>query len=101
MWLLMMIAMMLPSATPMILLYGGLARGARAQGAALAPTTIFAVVYLAAWAAFSLPAALSQWLRVRSGLVSDLTLAFGDRRIGGALLIASGLYQMTPFKRAC
>jgi predicted metal-binding membrane protein len=101
MWLLMMIAMMLPSAAPMILLYGGLARGARAQGAVLAPTAIFAVVYLAAWAAFSLVAAIGQWLLVRSGLVSELTLAFGDRRIGGALLIAAGLYQMTPFKRTC
>ncbi len=101
MWLLMMIAMMLPSAAPMILLYGRLARGARAQGAALAPTAIFAVVYLAAWAAFSLAAAIAQWLLVRSGLVSELTLAFGDRRIGGALLIAAGLYQMTPFKRTC
>src|SRR4051794_11205945 len=53
MWLLMMVAMMLPSAAPMILLYGRLARGARAQGAtALAPTAVFAGVYLAAWAAF-------------------------------------------------
>jgi predicted metal-binding membrane protein len=83
------------------LLYGRLARGARAQGAALAPTAIFAVVYLAAWAAFSLAAAIAQWLLVRSGLVSELTLAFGDRRIGGALLIAAGLYQMTPLKRTC
>ena len=101
MWLLMMIAMMLPSAAPMILLYSGLARGARAQGAALAPTAIFAVVYLAAWAAFSIAAAIAQWLLVRSGLVSELTLAFGNRRIGGALMIAAGLYQMTPLKRTC
>src|ERR1700736_5722621 len=49
MWLLMMIAMMSPSATPMILLYGRLARGARAQGAAMAPTAIFAGVYVAVW----------------------------------------------------
>ena len=28
-------------------------------------------------------------------------LAFGDARIGGALLIAAGLYQLTPFKSAC
>src|SRR6202041_4030641 len=57
--------------------------------------------YLATWAAFSLAAAIAQWLLVRSGLVSELTLAFGDRRMGGALLIAPGLYQMTPFKRTC
>ena len=101
MWLLMMIAMMLPSAAPMILLYGKLARGARAQGAALASTTIFALVYLATWAAFSLVAAVAQWLLIRTGFVSEMTLAFGNWRIGGALMIAAGLYQLTPLKRAC
>ena len=101
MWLLMMVAMMLPSATPMILLYGRLARGARAQGATMAPTAIFACVYLAVWAGFSALAALAQWLLVRSGAVSELSLALGDRRVGGALLIAAGLYQATPLKRAC
>jgi predicted metal-binding membrane protein len=101
MWLLMMVAMMLPSATPMILLYGRLARGARAQGATMAPTAIFAGVYLAVWAGFSALAALAQWLLVRSGAVSELSLAVGDRRIGGALLIVAGLYQATPLKRAC
>jgi predicted metal-binding membrane protein len=101
MWLLMMVAMMLPSATPMILLYGRLARGARAQGAAMAPTAIFAGVYLAVWGGFSALAALAQWLLVRSGAVSELSLALGDRRVGGALLIAAGLYQATPLKRAC
>jgi predicted metal-binding membrane protein len=101
MWLLMMIAMMLPSAAPMILLYAKLSRGARAQGAALAPAAIFAGVYLAVWGGFSALAALAQWLLVRSGAVTELGLAFGDRRIGGALLIAAGLYQATPLKRAC
>jgi len=101
MWLLMMIAMMLPSAAPMILLYGKLARGARAQGAALAPTAIFAFVYLTTWAAFSIAAAIAQLLLIRMGFVSEMTLAFGNWRIGGALLIAAGLYQFTPLKRAC
>ncbi len=101
MWLLMMIAMMLPSASPMILLYGRLARGARAQGAAMAPTAIFAGVYLAVWGGFSALAALAQWLLVRSGVISELSLAIGDRRVGGALLVAAGLYQATPVKRAC
>jgi predicted metal-binding membrane protein len=101
MWLLMMIAMMLPSAAPMILLYARLSRGARMQGAALAPTAIFAGVYLTVWGGFSVIAALAQWLLVRSGAVSELGLTFGDRRIGGALLIVAGLYQATPFKRRC
>lgn len=101
MWMLMMIAMMLPSAAPMILLYGKLARGPRAQGAALAPTAVFGCVYLLTWAAFSLAAAIAQWLLIRAGVVSEMSLEFGDWRIGGALLIAAGVYQLTPLKRAC
>jgi predicted metal-binding membrane protein len=101
MWLLMMIAMMLPSAAPMILSYSRLARGARAQGATMAPTAIFASVYLLVWAGFSAVAALAQWGLVLSGAISQLGLNFGDRRIGGLLLIAAGIYQATPLKRAC
>ena len=101
MWLLMMIAMMLPSAAPMILSYSRLARGARAQGATMAPTAIFASVYLLVWAGFSFVAALTQWGLVLSGAISQLGLNFGDRRIGGLLLIAAGLFQVTPLKRTC
>lgn len=101
MWLIMMVAMMLPSAAPMILLYGKLARAARRQGAVFAPTTVFAGFYLAVWAGFSVIAALVQWGLARSGVITDMSLAFGDRRIAGALLIAAGLYQATPLKRAC
>src|SRR5260370_15135562 len=100
MWLLMMIAMMLPSASPMILLYGRLARGARAQGAAMAPTAIFAGVYLAVWGGFSALAALAQWLLVRSGVISELSLAIGERRVGRALVAAAGLHPATPVQRA-
>ena len=98
MWLIMMVAMMLPSAAPMILLYGKLARGGRQQGGVFASTTVFAGFYLAVWGGFSALAALVQWALVRSGAISDMGLAFGDRRIGGALLIAAGLYQLTPLK---
>jgi predicted metal-binding membrane protein len=97
----MMIAMMLPSATPMIMLYGGLARDAREGQAVLAPTAIFAGAYRAVWGGFSALAALVQWLLVRSGTLSEINLAFGNQRVCGALLIAVGLYQATPLKRAC
>ena len=100
MWLMMMVAMMLPSAAPMILLYGKLARGARQQGGVFASTTVFAGFYLAVWGGFSALAAVVQWALVRSDAISDMGLAFGDARLGGALLMAAGLYQLTPFKTA-
>ena len=101
MWFLMMTAMMLPSAAPMVLLYARVAQNVKAQGRVLAPTLLFVGVYLAIWAAFSLLAAIAQALLVSSGAVSATSLALGDRRIAGALLIAAGLYQLTPLKRAC
>jgi len=101
MWTLMMVAMMLPSAAPMILTYARFAGGTKAQGGALAPTLLFAAVYLVVWAGFSALAAAAQAGLVQTGAISATRLAFGDRRIAGALLIAAGLYQLTPIKRAC
>lgn len=101
MWLIMMVAMMLPSAAPMILLYGKLARSGRQQGGVFASTTVFAGLYLAVWGGFSAVAALIQWALVRSGVISDMGLAFGDSRVAGALLVAAGLYQLAPLKHAC
>ena len=101
MWLIMMVAMMLPSAAPMILLYGKLARSGRQQGGVFASTTVFAGLYLAVWAGFSAVAALIQWALVRTGAISDMGLAFGDSRVAGALLVAAGLYQLTPLKHTC
>ena len=101
MWLLMMVAMMLPSAAPMILVYARLARTADAQGGVVAPTLAFAGVYMATWATFSLIAAGAQLALAHSGLVTQGALAIGDGRIAGGLLIAAGLYQLTPLKRAC
>jgi predicted metal-binding membrane protein len=96
MWLLMMVAMMLPSASPMILLYARMAgRGG------LPPAAVFAGVYMGLWAVFSLLAAGAQALLVGEGLVSAATLRIGDGRIAGALLILAGLYQLTPLKQAC
>jgi predicted metal-binding membrane protein len=101
MWFLMMVAMMLPSAAPMILLYGTVARGPRAQGAALAPTAAFAGVYLALWGGFSLVAAVAQWVLIRLAVVSETSLALGPPRLAGALLVLAGLYQFSAAKRAC
>jgi predicted metal-binding membrane protein len=100
MWLLMMVAMMLPSAAPMILFYARFARrsGMRGAGAAI---VLFASAYVAVWAAFSLAAALLQALLVSAGTVTAMALALGDRRLAGALLLLAGLYQLGPLKRAC
>lgn len=100
MWLLMMIAMMLPSATPMILFYARFARRSALRGALLA-TAAFAMTYAAIWALFSAIAAAAQALLVSAGTVSAMELSIGSRALAGGLLIAAGAYQLSPLKRAC
>jgi len=98
MWALMMIAMMLPSAAPMILLH---ARVAQHNNAGPSETAIFAAVYLMVWAIFSAVAALGQAALISLGAVSAMTLAVGSNVLAAALLAAAALYQLSPIKRAC
>ena len=57
--------------------------------------------YLAVWGAFSLAAAsLQLWLE-RQGAVSTMTMGVAGRWPAACVLIAAGLYQLTPLKRAC
>ena len=101
MWAIMMVAMMLPSAAPMVLLYARVAGQTPSEGSTLAPTIVFAGTYVAVWTLFSLVATLVQWALSGAQLLSDTTMALGNARIGGALLVAAGLYQWTPLKRIC
>lgn len=100
MWALMMVAMMLPSASPMILIYARVARH-NFGAAASSGITLFALSYVLVWSVFSLAAAFAQALLVHSGVVHSMRLQLGDGRLAGALLIAAGLYQLTPLKAAC
>ncbi|MGQ0484460.1 MAG: DUF2182 domain-containing protein [Hyphomicrobiales bacterium] len=100
MWWTMMMAMMLPSAAPAILIYGAMSRRFAGRDIAGAPVAVFASGYAAIWTAFSLGVVALQLLF--RGLV-PLTgmMAVASTSIGGALLIAAGIYQMTPLKFAC
>jgi predicted metal-binding membrane protein len=99
MWAIMMVAMMLPTALPMILLYARVA-GQRQAAPAFSPTFVFVGAYVAVWIGFSVLAAGMQWVLTEAGLVSD-AMRFDGRIAGGGLLIAAGLYQLTPLKRIC
>jgi len=100
MWWIMMVAMMLPSAAPMILLFATVNRKQREVGQPHVATSIFAVGYLAVWAGFSLVAVMLQWAFERTGILSPM-LVGTNVIFGGILLLAAGLYQLTPIKHAC
>jgi len=100
MWTVMMVAMMLPSAAPMILLFGSVQRRRRERGTAAVPTAAFAAGYLLVWAGFSAVAALAQLGLHQAAL---LTPAMASRAplLGGVLLLVAGAWQWLPVKQAC
>jgi predicted metal-binding membrane protein len=89
MWAVMMTAMMLPSATPMMLLVGR-------QG----PAWPVALGYVAVWAIFSVGATALQWALGRSSVLNPM-MEVTTPTAGAVLLVIAGLYQWTPLKRAC
>jgi predicted metal-binding membrane protein len=100
MWWIMMVAMMLPSAAPMILLFAAVNRKQRDKGSPYTPTGIFALGYLSVWGFFSLLAMAAQWGLERSELLSSAMVGTSVV-LGALLLIAAGVWQLTPLKYAC
>jgi predicted metal-binding membrane protein len=98
MWAVMMVAMMLPSAAPSVMLYALIVRRAEAQGQTQnAPASIAAFLsgYLFSALAVALQFGLEQWGAMSAMMNSRSAL------LSGALLIAAGLYQLTPLKNVC
>jgi predicted metal-binding membrane protein len=100
MWAVMMVAMMIPTAAPMTLLYAAVARKAAALHSPLAPTFVFVTGYIAMWTIFSLVATLAQHALDQAALLSPMMVS-RSAVFGAALLIAAGIYQLTPLKNAC
>jgi predicted metal-binding membrane protein len=100
MWIVMMIAMMIPSVAPVILLFAGVSRRRRDQGVPATPVSVFTLGYLLAWTGYAVLAALTQSLLHSAALLSP-TMASRSPLLGGGLLILAGVYQWLPLKGAC
>jgi predicted metal-binding membrane protein len=100
MWAVMMVAMMAPTAAPMTLLYAAVARKAAVQHNPLPSTFVFVAGYIAMWVIFSLVATLAQHALDQAALLSPMMVST-SAGVGAALLIAAGVYQLTPLKDAC
>ncbi len=99
MWAAMMAAMMLPSASPFVLLYAtAAARVAPPRGL----RKLYALVggYLVVWVLFSLAATALQGLLARAGLLTPM-LEPATSQLAAGLLLVAGVYQWTPRKRGC
>lgn len=99
MWAVMMVGMMTPSAAPVVLLFAGMRHR---SGAQRVPAVVAAFVtgYLLVWVLFSAGAALAQWGLHQAALLSP-AMTTSSARLGAAILIAAGVYQLTPFKGTC
>jgi predicted metal-binding membrane protein len=100
MWAVMMVAMMVPTAAPMILIFANVNRKRQEQERPYVPTAVFLSGYLLVWTGFSVLATLAQWGLHEAALLSPMMVSTSSI-LGGILLLAAGIFQWTPLKYAC
>ena len=100
MWSVMMVAMMLPSASPMLLTFLRIHQQRERKASASVATWVFITGYLAAWLAFAAAAAVMQWALQQSALLSS-PMGHVTPLLGGTLLIIAGAFQFSDLKQAC
>lgn len=96
MWLAMTLAMMTPSAVPMISAYLDIAGAAAEKQMTIVPPLVLAAGYGAIWLSFAMAAAVTQWALIEAGHSGALA-----GRWAGLVLIGAGAYQFTALKHAC
>jgi predicted metal-binding membrane protein len=99
MWSVMMIGMMAASALPVLLLFAGV-QARRVDGGRSLAVLSFGLGYLSIWVGFSACATIAQW-GLHQGALMNHSLATSSTAVGGAILVAAGLYQMSPLKGRC
>ncbi len=100
MWAVMMVAMMVPSAAPMTLAFHSVNLRRQDTNRPVVPTYIFILGYIVMWSIYSAVATLTQWGLHEATLISPAMVVTSPFLKGG-LLLAAGVYQWTPLKRAC
>jgi predicted metal-binding membrane protein len=100
MWAVMMVAMMLPSMAPLLLIYAGVVRRSADATHTTVRVYVLALGYLVVWILFSAAATAWQRLLAESLILSPMMQVDG-RALAGALLVAVGAYQLTPLKGRC
>ena len=104
MWLAMSVAMMLPSAAPMLRTYADIAQTAAAKGEDARSVWTLALGYLAVWTAFSMAAAVAQTALLFAGVAAQIDAQIDApvaALLGGAVLVLAGAYQFSALKEAC
>ena len=100
MWAVMMTAMMVPSASPMVLVYASLNRRRRDPQPFFTSIAVFLLGYLVIWSGFAALATVVQWSLHIGTLLSPMMVSTSPI-LGGALLLAAGIFQWSRIKYAC
>jgi predicted metal-binding membrane protein len=100
MWAVMMVAMMVPTAAPMMLTFATINRKRLERRQPFVPTGVFLSGYLLVWGGFSLVATLAQWGLHQAALITSM-MGTATPIVGGIILLAAGAYQWTPLKYVC
>jgi predicted metal-binding membrane protein len=99
-WVAMMVAIMYPTAAPMIMAFARVHKDRQSRGQAFVPTWVFAGAYILLWSSTGL---VAYALAVAGDALADESSWAADNagRLGGALLVGAGIYQLTPLKDVC
>jgi predicted metal-binding membrane protein len=100
MWAVMMVAMMVPSAAPLMLIFATAHRKRQERQDPFVPTVVFLMGYLLVWTGFSALATLTQWGLHTAALLSPMMVSTSSI-LGGILMLAAGIFQLTSLKHAC
>ena len=100
MWSVMMAAMMVPSAAPMVLMFATINRKLRENLQSFVPTFVFLCGYIVTWTVFSALITLIQWQLHYYALLTPM-MGNSSYILAGSVLIIAGIYQWTPWKDAC
>ena len=100
MWSVMMVGMMVPTASNMVLTYATISRKYHSDRQPYVPAAAFLTGYVILWTAFSAVATLAEWALHRAALITPLG-ASTHPIFGGVLLLVAGVFQWTPLKHAC
>lgn len=99
-WVAMMVAIMFPTAAPMVLMFAWVQARKRQQEQVFVPTWVFVGAYMVVWTLLGVMAYAvavgAEYLGGQSAWLMD-----NAGRIGGVVLLAAGLYQLTPLKYRC
>ena len=101
MWWIMMIAMMTPSAVPLLMLFTAVKRQGQDSHKAAGYTGVLLFGYLAAWAFFSAVATILQWGLQQADVLSGTVMVIKSQTVAGCLMVLVGIYQFTSIKNAC